>query len=517
MSQDIKTLPKAQELPDEAVGSFEEGKITDLTAADIVHAAEDGYTQEQYKKLLRKIDFVLLPMMWLISGIQYADKASISTQATFGIREDTHLVGQQYSWLTSIFYIAYLVAEAPGNYVLQKTRLGATVAVCMFSWGIMVLCIAFAKNFAGLAALRFLEGVAECTTYPALLIITGTWYTKEEHAMRSLIWGSSNAGMDILTSLINYGIGREAERHPGGLAPWKGISLFLGSLTIILSVVVFFTVGSPREVRWLTEDEKRMASARIVASQTGSDAQKRDIDWRQVKITFQDPQTYFFFFLVIVNSIPNGGTTAFGNLVYVSFGFTPLETIVEGKIPQQALSILTFLLAGWLTLKQPNLRLYIMIASVIPAFIGMLALALLPHEGHLWTSWGMFLMTIVGNVAGPLIWTFVPSNVAGRTKKSVTGTVVFVAYCAGNCIGAQVFQNKDAPRYIPAIVVCSIMYALEIFIMIAWRTYYVWQNSRRAKLISDLGMSEEDSGHQGRLNAESDMTDYENIHFKYSF
>ncbi|KAJ5272456.1 hypothetical protein N7478_007581 [Penicillium angulare] len=157
------------------------------------------------------MDFVLLPMMWLIFGIQYADKASISTQATFGIREGTHLVGQQHSsGLTSIFYIAYLVAEAPGNCVLQKTRLGATVAVCMFSWGIMVLHIAFAKNFAGLAALRFLGGVAECTTYPALLIITGTWYTKEEHDIRSLIWGSSNAGMDILTSLINYGIGREA-------------------------------------------------------------------------------------------------------------------------------------------------------------------------------------------------------------------------------------------------------------------------------------------------------------------
>ncbi|KAJ5272457.1 MFS general substrate transporter [Penicillium angulare] len=143
-------------------------------------------------------------------------------------------------------------------------------------------------------------------------------------------------------------------------------------------------------------------------------------------------------------------------------------------------------------------------------------------------------MTIVGNVAGPcmfdpefellkhnyfipaVIWTFVPSNGAGRTKKSVTETAGFVAYCAVDCVEAQIFQSKDAPRCIPAIVVCSIMYALEIVIMIAWRTYYIWQNKRRAKLIADLGMSEEESGHQGRLNAELDMTDYENIRFKYS-
>lgn len=70
----------------------------------------------------------------------------------------------------------------------------------------------------------------------------------------------------------------------------------------------------------------------------------------------------------------------------------------------------------------------------------------------------MYFITIVGNVAG-------------RTKKSVTGTVLFIAYCAGNCIGAQAFREKDARRYIPEIVVCSIMYGLEIVIMFSWRTY----------------------------------------------
>ncbi|CAI7587773.1 unnamed protein product [Penicillium glandicola] len=528
MSQQTKIEPcKSPQEADDVVASYEEGKVTDF-AIDLVHAAEDEYTQEQYDKLLKKVDWIMLPLMWIISGTQYADKASISTQATFGLREDTHLVGQQYA--------SYLVSEAPGNYILQRNGLGSTVAVCMFIWGIMVLCIAFTKNFAGLAALRFLQGMAgnspsiqlifgvekannltlECTTYPALLLITASWYKKEEHAMRSLIWGSANAGMDVISNLINYGIGREAEKHPDGLAPWKGISIFLGSLTICLSVLAWFSFGTPREVRWLTADEKRMASARILSSQTGSDAQKRSIDWRQFKVAFKDPQTYFFFFLVIVNSIPNGGTTAFGNLVYVSFGFTALETLVEGKIPQQLLSIISFLIAGWITLRKPNVRFYVMIIAVVPAFVGMLALALLPHDGYLWTRWGMYLMTIIGNIAGPLIWTLLPSNVAGRTKKSVTGTVIFIAYCVGNSIGAQVFQAKDAPKYIPAIVTCSIMYGLEIVIMIAWRTYYIWQNKRRDKVVADLGLTEEASAHQGRLNAESDMTDFENIHFRYS-
>jgi len=125
---------------------------------------------------------------------------------------------------------------------------------------------------------------------------------------------------------------------------------------VVLSVVTYFVFGTPREVRWLSAEEKRIAQARIVQSQTGTDVEKQPWKWDQVTTTFKDPQTYFLFFLVIINSIPNGGTTSFGSLVYVSFGFTALETIAEGKIPQQCLSIITFLVAGYITLKKPGMR-----------------------------------------------------------------------------------------------------------------------------------------------------------------
>lgn len=133
--------------------------------------------------------------------------------------------------------------------------------------------------------------------------------------------------------------------------------------------------------------------------------------------------------------------------------------------------------------------------SLIPAFAGLLALALLPKDDDslLWTRWGCYFITILGNIASPrksslpttmslggrvangafpaVMWTLFPSNVAGRTKKSVTSTILLIAYCAGNTIGAQVFQDKDAPMYTPAIVVCAVMYAVEFILMVAWRSY----------------------------------------------
>lgn len=70
-----------------------------------------------------------------------------------------------------------------------------------------------------------------------------------------------------------------------------------------------------------------------------------------------------------------------------------------------------------------------------------------------------------------VIWTFLPSNVAGRTKKTVTATILFIAYCIGNAVGAQMFVASDAPKYVRGITACSILYGVEFCCMGAWRTY----------------------------------------------
>ncbi|KAF4921619.1 putative transporter [Colletotrichum viniferum] len=324
--------------------------------------------------------------------------------------------------------------------------------------------------------------------------------------------------MNIITGLCMYGIGLHAQKDPNGLAAWKGISFFLGSLTIACGILVWFILGTPREVRWLNEDEKKAAIARVVANQTGSDKNKRsEFKWEQVWSTFKDPQTYFFFFVTIINALPNGANTTFSKLIWKSFGFSNLETLLKGSTPYYCVSICWFLVVGYVTLKKPNLRFLMMMFSLAPAFSGMMALALLPTDSMKWTRWGMYILQVFGSLPGLMIWTFLPSNVAGRTKKTVTSTILFVAYCVGNAVGAQMFVASDAPKYIRGLTACAVLYCVEFCSMGAWRFYYIWENRRRAKLIREQGLSEEESERLGKLNAEADMTDRENIHFKYKY
>lgn len=124
--------------------------------------------------------------------------------------------------------------------------------------GICVICISAAQNWSQLMALRALQGFFECTISPGFVLVIGTWYRTEEHAARSLFWQSANAGFGIIASLVNYGIGHHAQQY-GGLQPWRGISLFLGSSTIVSALICFILLGSPREVIWMNKEEKRMA------------------------------------------------------------------------------------------------------------------------------------------------------------------------------------------------------------------------------------------------------------------
>ncbi|KAK4546512.1 hypothetical protein LTR36_001729 [Oleoguttula mirabilis] len=459
------------------------------------------YSEEHYRRLLWKIDLWLLPLMWLCYGTQQADKTGISTQAVFGIREDTGLVGEQYNWLTTIFYLSYLVCEAPGNWLMQKCNVGKFLSIVMILWGVVVLCIAFAKNFTDLMVLRTIQGALECTISPTFVLITGAWYTSREHTLRSIIWGTANAGMNIITGLSMYGIGIRAEQHPGGLAPWKGISFLLGALTIFCGVLAWFILGTPREVRWLSEDEKRAAIVRVMSNKTGSDREKRsEFKWQQVRDTFKDPQTYFFFLISLVSTLPNGATTTFSKLIWKSFGFTSLQTLYIGSVPYYCLSICWFLTVGVITLKKPGMRFIMMMISLVVCFTGMMALAFLPQDSMKWTRWGMYMLQCFGALPGLF-----------------TATAIFVGYCVGNAVGAQMFRASDAPKYIHGLTACAVLYAVEFCGMASWRYYYIWQNRKRARMVAEQGISLEDSERLGELNAEADMTDRDNIHFRYQY
>ncbi|KAK7550171.1 major facilitator superfamily domain-containing protein [Phyllosticta citricarpa] len=270
-------------------------------------------------------------------------------RALFGLREDTLLVGQQCSWLTTIFYLAYVCGEFPSNILPQRWVLGRTLSIYMLCWGICVICIAAAQNWTHLMVLRGLQGFFECTISPGFVLVISSWHRTEEHA------------------LCMYGIGQHAERY-GGLAAWRAISLFLGAATLLLSVTSFALLGSPKESRPYCQEQLR----------AGRDVTGVKWSWPQVAEAFKDPQLYFCCVNAFLSSVPNG----------LSFGFTKLQVLLM-DIPRSVVSVLVFLAVGIYTRRVANRRMCIMALGTLPPFAGMLAMALLPNTSeYKWIKWG---------------------------------------------------------------------------------------------------------------------------------
>jgi MFS transporter, ACS family, allantoate permease len=196
------------------------GVVQNTIAEDTVEAAHQ-YSAAEFRRVRIKTDLVLMPLLWILGGLLTADKGAIGSQATFGIQKDTHLVGQQFAWLSTIFYLAYLFFEGPANYFMQRTHLGRTVGAFAICWGICVLSIAFCKDFTQLATVRFLQGAFECSIQPAFLLITGSFYPTRELPLRVIIWGTGSTSFGVISDLSLYGIGRAATKS-GAIAPWRG-------------------------------------------------------------------------------------------------------------------------------------------------------------------------------------------------------------------------------------------------------------------------------------------------------
>ncbi len=94
-----------------------------------VDEASITVSPEDDRRILRRIDMAVLPAMLLVYFLQQLDKSSISYTAVFNIVDETHLVGSQYSWLSSIVYVAQLVFQPLSSYAIVRLPVGKWVCL----------------------------------------------------------------------------------------------------------------------------------------------------------------------------------------------------------------------------------------------------------------------------------------------------------------------------------------------------------------------------------------------------
>ncbi|ORY69060.1 MFS transporter [Pseudomassariella vexata] len=470
-----------------------------------IHGPRDPVEE---RRLVRKIDFMILPYLAVCYAFFYIDKTTLSYAAIFGIREDLHLKGAEYNWLSSMFYFGFLFWAFPTNFLMQKFPIGKYLGINIFMWGFFLMLQAAAHSFASLMALRFLAGAAEACSDPSFMLITSMWYTRKQQPVRMGLWYMANGLGIALGGLLGYGIGNIR----GFLPSWKYEFLIIGALCCIWGIViVLFLPDSPVSAKALTKAEKRMAVQRLRENQTG--IENKHLKAYQVREAFLDIKLYLFFVLGIVCNVPNGGISNFGTLIIKGFGFSTLVTTLM-QVPYGVLIAICILVCVYLNDRCENKRCLFILIFLCPNIAGAFGLRYL-DAGNQAGRLVSYYLTGPYNAAFVMILSLQVANTSGHTKKVVTNAVLFLGYCIGNIIGPFFYLSNQAPHYELGIWSIILSHLLEACIIVTFWIMMSRENRRRDKIQSVMV-----GGLEGRdLDATAflDMTDRENLNFRYIY
>ncbi|KAJ3529610.1 hypothetical protein NM208_g9676 [Fusarium decemcellulare] len=97
VEQDIEEIGKPSIVSPEHLDKQQYGIYAEALAR---YPNDDCIDAREEKKVLRKLDRRIIPLLGICYFFYYVDKTTLSYAAIFGLKEDLDLRGDEYSWLS---------------------------------------------------------------------------------------------------------------------------------------------------------------------------------------------------------------------------------------------------------------------------------------------------------------------------------------------------------------------------------------------------------------------------------
>ncbi|KAF6810629.1 transporter C460.05-like protein 1 [Colletotrichum sojae] len=496
-------------------------------AANLIGDQQVELTEEDNKRIRRKTDKRILSILVWVYFLQILDKSVLGYGAIFGLREDCNLTGDQYSMVSSISAIAQLAWQPFSSWLIVKVPHRTLMPALVFGWGVAQVCMAACHNYAGLLATRFLLGLFEAGCLPLFSVITSQWYRRAEQPMRVACWYGTNGLSTMFAAAVSYGLGQiDSKIHS-----WQILFIFVGLMTVLSAPLAWWFLDDDiPSARFLTERERLQAIERLRANQTGTGS--REFKWSQVTEAVLEPKSWLFIAMAICLNVTAAVTNTFGPIVISGFGFDSARTSLL-NIPFGAVQLLVIFPASYLA-HRFRVKSVFLAALLAPVLAGAVMLYLLDRSSipPLLAAYYMLGFLFGGN---PLIVSWMISNIAGTTKKSVIMSLYNAGSSAGNIIGPLLFNQRDAPQYRPGLtkvmgITCALLAVIGLQVVNLYLLNKMQERRRVAngkpRKIKDLSMEREyvdarqedsETGAQLGENAFLDLTDRQNDEFVYVY
>ncbi|KAI1774304.1 major facilitator superfamily domain-containing protein [Hypoxylon cercidicola] len=446
MNPDTKTM----DTDAKSVGQGETNAVYIVEKPPLIRDLSDEEYKSLEKKLIRKMDMRLMPMVILIYIMNYLDRNAIGSARLGGLEEDLGLQGYQFQTCVAILNVGYLLMQVPSNLFLNKIgRPALYLTACMSVWGVICACSGATHSFGGLLACRFFLGFVEAAYYPGVLATLSSWYVRKEMSLRTGIFYCGSMLSGAFSGLIAAGIveGMDGSR---GLRAWRWLFLIEGSATVVIACTAYFVLPNfPANTPWLTDQERQLAMYRLEVDAAGEAdwvSSEREPLWDGFKMIMTDPKNWILA-VIVYGAASSISINSFFPTVVASFGRPRVETLLL-TAPPYLLACIVCAAVSW-NADRTNERYWHTVGPLVTAMVGLIIACAAEGIGPRYFGAMIMLPGIYTGFNMSMVWT---ANTNNRPPAKRAAAVAFNNALSGvsGIYSSYLYPNNASPRFVLA-------------------------------------------------------------------
>ncbi|KAG7286293.1 hypothetical protein NEMBOFW57_008601 [Staphylotrichum longicolle] len=381
---------------------------------------EQGWNIHDEARARRKIDFSVLPLLFLGLLVFQLDRMNIASALTGGFAKDINVDLNTINLGNQLMFMGIVLLEIPSNMALQWIGPRTWIAGQVLVFGTVAALQVFVRNRAGFLAARVMLGFCESGYIPGAIYTLSTWYTKSELAKRVAILFFGMFGANAISPVLATGILKMD--HLRGLRGWQWL---------FLCIIRF-------------DDADRDVLQKRLEQSSNESAEERGIPLRLV--LRMGP--------IAANALAAVG--AFLSLLVV-FVFAYLSDRTNRRGATVIAAQLCFLVA-------------LVVAREVH-----------PHVGQ-WSRWGLW-TTVNAFAVGyhPVHNTWVQLNCRDPRERSIAIAMWVMSAISGLMVGTQYYRAGDGPFYRHGLLIQICMVVVGIVFAALQIVIYVVHNRRVAQ------------------------------------
>lgn len=456
------------------MSSSDDSKLEALQMEEHGSTTMETFDEIEEKKLIRKIDWRLLPILGALYSISFIDRGNIGVARVAGMGQDLQLqIGNRYTIILVLFFPTYFFLELPSNIILRKVGVANWLSFIAFCWGIIMIGQAFAKNWWTLAICRVLLGAMEAGFFPGCVYLITCWYLRYESQKRLGGFYLLSVAIGGFANLLAYGLMQM--EGLGGLRGWQWIFIIEAIITCVAAILAWFIIlDFPDQAGkgFLTQREAAFILKRIEDDRGDSVADP--LTWVKFVHHLADWKLWAYSVLFMGTTMPVYAFSYFLPIILVGMGYTGGQANALSAPPALTAAIVAFGFA-WVGDKK-QVRAPIIAIQCVIVIVGLMLVAYASNNGLRYFGTFLGVAGAQGNV--PAILAYQSNNIRGQSKRAV-GSALQIGFGAiGGILASTTFQQRDSPRYATGLWVSTGLQFGMLFILCITSLFF-WKKNKQ--------------------------------------